>query len=53
MKADRVRAATALAALPRLEDVGRRRIKNLPQALALEDQRREAVAAQGLPDLAV
>ena len=42
------KAAKTLAALPRLEDVGRARIKNLPQALALEDQRREAVAAVGL-----
>ena len=49
----RRQAAATLAALPRLEDVGRRRIKNLPQALALEDQRREAVAAQGLPDVAL
>ena len=49
---DRRQAAATLAALPRLEDVGRKRIKNLPQALALEDQRREAVAAQGLPDVA-
>lgn len=50
---DRRQAAATLAALPRLEDVGRKRIKNLPQALVLEDQRREAVAAQGLPDVAL
>jgi TonB family protein len=49
----RRQAAATLAALPRLEDVGRKRIKNLPQALALEDSRREAVAAQGLPDVAL
>lgn len=48
---DRRAATNTLAALPRLEDVGRRRIKNLPQALALEDQRREAVAAIGMPDV--
>jgi TonB family protein len=53
VKVDRRHAATTLAALPRLEDVGRRRVKNLPQALELEDQRREAVAAQGLPDVAL
>lgn len=50
---DRRRAAQTLAALPRLEDVGRKRIKNLPQALVLEDQRREAVAQAGLPDVAL
>jgi TonB family protein len=50
---DRRSAAATLAALPRLEDVGRKRVKNLPQALQLEDQRREAVAAQGLPDVAI
>ena len=48
---DRRQAAQTLAALPRLEDVGRKRIKNLPQALVLEDQRREAVAQAGLPDV--
>ncbi|MFI5349146.1 MAG: hypothetical protein ACHQ2Z_06355, partial [Elusimicrobiota bacterium] len=48
VKITRRQAAATLAALPRLEDVGRARIKNLPQALALEDQRREAVAAVGL-----
>jgi TonB family protein len=53
VKIDRRQAAATLAALPRLEDVGRKRIKNLPQALALEDQRREAVEAQGLPDVAI
>lgn len=51
VKMDRRHAAAALAALPRLEDVGRRRVKNLPQALELEDRRREAVAAAGLPAL--
>ena len=43
----RRRAAQTLAALPRLEDVGRRRVKNLPEALALEDRRREATAIVG------
>jgi TonB family protein len=50
---NRRQAAQTLAALPRLEDVGRKRIKNLPQALVLEDQRREAVAQAGLPDVAL
>ena len=45
----RRRAEATLAALPPLAEVGRRRVKNLPQALALEDERREAVALQGLP----
>jgi len=53
VKTDRPRAAAALAALPRLEEVGRRQVKNLPQALALEDRRREAVAATGLPAMDV
>jgi TonB family protein len=34
----------ALANLPRLEEVGARRVKNLPQALALEEKRQEAVS---------
>ena len=38
----RRRAAETLAALPKLEEVGRRRVKNLPEALVLEDKRREA-----------
>lgn len=41
-------AAAALAAMPRLEEVGRRRVRDLPQALALEERRQEAVAAVGL-----
>ena len=45
----RRRAAETLAALPKLEDVGRRRVKNLPEALALEDKRREATAVLGGP----
>ncbi len=43
----RRRAAETLAALPKLEEVGRRRVKNLPEALALEDRRREATAIIG------
>jgi TonB family protein len=43
----RRRAAETLAALPKLEEVGRRRVKNLPEALALEDKRREATAILG------
>jgi TonB family protein len=49
VKMDHQRAARTLAALPPLEEVGHRRVKNLPQAIALEDRRREAVAAAGLP----
>lgn len=48
---NRRQAAATLAALPRLEDVGRRKVKNLPQALELEERRRE-VSAAGLADLA-
>lgn len=36
----------ALASLPRLEEVGTRRVRNLPQAVALEERRQEAVALQ-------
>lgn len=43
----RRRAAETLAALPKLEEVGRRRVKNLPEALVLEDKRREATAILG------
>ncbi|MHB2026097.1 MAG: TonB family protein [Elusimicrobiota bacterium] len=38
----------SLAQLPRLEDVGERRIANLPQALKIDDQRRRARAMQVL-----
>jgi len=44
----RQRAASTLAAMPALEDVGQRRVKNLPEALALDDRRREAVSQVGL-----
>jgi TonB family protein len=43
----RRRAAETLAALPKLEEVGRRRVQNLPEALALEDRRREATTMLG------
>ena len=43
----RRRAAQTLAALPKLEEVGRRRVKNLPEALALEDRRVEAATMLG------
>ncbi|MCM2305062.1 MAG: energy transducer TonB [Elusimicrobia bacterium] len=43
----RRRAAQTLAALPKLEEVGRRRVKNLPEAIALEDKRREATTLLG------
>lgn len=41
-------AAATLAAMPRLEEVGRRRVANLPQALALEERRLEATRAVGV-----
>lgn len=43
----RRQALATLASMPKLEEVGRRRVKNLPEALALEDKRREAAAAAG------
>lgn len=43
----RRRAAETLASLPKLEEVGRRRVKNLPEALVLEEKRREATAIIG------
>ncbi len=43
----RRRAAQTLAGMAKLEDVGQRRVKNLPEALALEDKRREATAILG------
>jgi TonB family protein len=53
VKVSRRQAAATLAALPPLEEVGRKRVKNLPQALELEDRRREAVAAAGLPEMSI
>ena len=47
----RRQAAATLAALPRLEDVGRRRVKNLPEALELEERRREVGALSGASGL--
>lgn len=52
VKVERRRAAATLAALPALEEVGRKRVRDLPQALALEEKRRDAVAA-GLPAVAM
>ena len=43
----RRRAAETLASLPKLEEVGRRRVKNLPEDLVLEEKRREATAIVG------
>ncbi len=51
VKMEHHRAAQTLAALPRLEEVGRKRVKNLPQAIELEDRRREAVVSAGLPEM--
>jgi TonB family protein len=42
------RKALTLASLPRLEEVGSRRVANLSQALALEEKRQEAVTLQKL-----
>lgn len=41
------RKLAALAAMPRLEDVGRRRVANLPQAIAMEERRQEAMGLKG------
>ncbi|MDD5656152.1 MAG: energy transducer TonB [Elusimicrobia bacterium] len=46
------RQVKALAALPRLEEVGTRRVRNLPAAVALEERRQEAVALQAIGGLA-
>ncbi len=46
------RSAAALAALPKLEEVGHRRIKNLPDALKLDDERQQAQAQMRLDALA-
>lgn len=45
-------AAQTLAQMPRLEEVGRARVRNLPQALALEEKRQEAVQLQRMDALA-
>ncbi len=47
------RHTTALAALPRLEDVGRRQVRNLPAAIKLEEQRQDAVALKSIQGMAV
>ena len=46
------RKIAALAAMPRLEEVGRRRVANLPAAIALEEKRQEAVALKDMGALA-
>ncbi len=43
----------ALAAMPALEDVGVHRVKNLPQALKLDAERRDAVQAMAIGQLDV
>jgi TonB family protein len=47
------RHTAALAALPRLEDVGRHQVRNLPAALQLEQQRQEAVAIKSIQSVDV
>jgi TonB family protein len=46
------RKVAALAAMPRLEEVGRRRVANLPQAIAMEEKRQEAMSLKGTEALA-
>lgn len=41
----------ALAAMPKLEDIGRRRVANLPAALKMEERRQGAVGLQGMSAL--
>lgn len=40
-----------LAAMPKLEEVGRRQVRDLPQALKLEEQRQEALGLQKMDAL--
>lgn len=47
------RHSAALAALPRLEEVGRRQVPNLPTAIKLEEQRQEAVALKDIGSMPV
>lgn len=42
----------ALASAPRLEEVGVRKVRNLPAAIALEERRQEAVAMQRIEAIA-
>lgn len=42
-------AMETLAALPKLEEVGRKRVADLPAALQLEERRQGAVEAMGMP----
>jgi TonB family protein len=46
------RKLAAMAAMPRLEDIGRKRVANLPQAMALEEKRQEAVTLKGMGAIA-
>lgn len=46
------RRVGALAAMPKLEDVGRRRVANLPQAIQMEERRQEAMSLHGADALA-
>lgn len=46
------RRVNALANMPRLEEVGRRRVANLPAAIAMEERRQEAMGLQGADALA-
>lgn len=45
------RSAAALAALPKLEEVGRRQVKNLPAAIKLEEERQQAIGLQRMQAL--
>ena len=46
------RKLNALAAMPKLADIGRRRVANLPQAIAMEEKRQEALGLKGLGSIA-
>lgn len=45
------RSAATLAQMPRLEEIGRRKVSDLPAALALEEKRQEALQMQRLDAL--
>jgi TonB family protein len=47
------RRVTKLAEMPRLEDVGRHQVRNLPAAIKLEEQRQEAVALKAIGSMTV
>lgn len=46
------RKLSAMSTAPKLEDIGRRRVANLPAAIAMEEKRQEAQALQGMDALA-